>query len=538
MSASVKTASGTTVLDALAHRLATDPDGPYLDFAGTVLSAQDVDASSDRLAHALARLGVQRGDRVATLLENSPEQVVSFFGTLKLGAIQVPINTAYKGEFLRHQLADSGARVVIVQGDFASRVAVVTHPTLPELRAVIVTGEPDTPIPDVPVHAWTTVLDDAPSGPPPPAGVAPADLACFIYTAGTTGPSKGCMLPHNYIVCLADQIARAWQRRPDDVVLTPLPLFHFNAISICVVGTLVTGGTAGITRRFSVSQFWPEVQRTKATIVSLLGSPAILIADAADHPDQPGHRLRLCAAAPIPPDTDRIWRERFGCATFSGGYGLTEASLISLLPAGETNQPGAAGKPNRHEFDVAIVDDDDHEVPVGTTGEIVCRPRRPNVMFAGYWGRAEETLAVLRNLWFHTGDLGRLDTDDFLYFVDRKKDYLRRRGENISSFEMERIFHDHEAIRDVAVHSVPSDVGEDDVKVTAVLIDEASITEEALCRWAIDHVPYFAVPRYVEFRPDLPRNPVGRVLKYQLREDGVTPTTWDREAAGVTFERR
>jgi crotonobetaine/carnitine-CoA ligase len=534
----VNTSEGATVLDALAHRLATDGDGPYLDFAGTTLSARDVDTTSDRLAHALAALGVERGDRVATLLENSPEQVLAFFGALKLGAIQVPINTAYKGEFLRHQLTDSGARVVIVQGDFVSRVAAVTSPTLPELRAVIVTGTPDTTIPEVPVHEWTMVLDAAPSGPPPPLVVGPADLACFIYTAGTTGPSKGCMLPHNYVVCLADQIARAWQRRPDDVVLTPLPLFHFNAISVCVVGTLMTGGTASIARRFSVSRFWPEVRRTKATMVSLLGSLAILIADAADHPDQVGHRLRLCAAAPIPPDTDRIWRERFGCATFSGGYGLTEASLISLLPAGETNRPGAAGKPNRHEFEVAVVDDEDTEVPVGTTGEIVCRPRRPNVMFAGYWRRSDDTLAVLRNLWFHTGDLGRLDADNFLYFVDRKKDYLRRRGENISSFELERIFHDHDAIRDVAVHSVPSDVGEDDVKVTVVLVDDATLTEEELCRWAVDQVPYFAVPRYVEFRPDLPRNPVGRVLKYQLRDDGVTPTTWDREAAGITFERR
>jgi crotonobetaine/carnitine-CoA ligase len=209
-----------------------------------------------------------------------------------------------------------------------------------------------------------------------------------------------------------------------------------------------------------------------------------------------------------------------------------------MLPAGETNRLGAAGKPNRHDFEVAIVDDDDAEVAAGVTGEIVCRPRRPNVMFAGYWRRPEETVAVLRNLWFHTGDLGRVDDDDFLYFVDRKKDYLRRRGENISSFEMERIFHDHDAIQDVAVHSVPSDVGEDDVKVTAVLIDDGSLTEEELCRWAVDHVPYFAVPRYIEFRPDLPRNPVGRVLKYRLRDDGVTPTTWDREAAGITFERR
>ncbi|HWW46088.1 MAG TPA: AMP-binding protein, partial [Acidimicrobiia bacterium] len=284
--------------------------------------------------------------------------------------------------------------------------------------------------------------------------------------------------------------------------------------------------------------FWPEVRRTGATMVSLLGSLAILIADAADHPDQAGHKLRLCAAAPIPPAIDTIWRERFGCATFSGGYGLTEASLISMLPAGEENKPGAAGKPNDHEFEVALVDDDDTPVRVGETGEIVCRPRRPNVMFAGYWRRPEETLAVLGNLWFHTGDLGRLDEDGFLYFVDRKKDYLRRRGENVSSFEMERIFHGHEAVQDVAVHSVPSEVGEDEVKVTVVLVDGAALSEEELCRWAIDHVPYFAVPRYVEFRSDLPRNPVGRVLKYELRDDGVTSATWDREAAGLQFERR
>jgi len=528
----------TTVLDALAHRLTDDPDEPYLDFEGDAYTARAMDAASNRLANALASLGVTKGDRVATLLENGAAQVVSFFAALKLGAVQVPINTAYKGEFLRHQVADSGARVLVVQGDFASRLPIAGVAELPELRACIVVGTPDDQVEGIAAHGWDALLASASDAPPPDADVRPADLACFIYTAGTTGPSKGCMLSHNYIVCLADQIARAWQRRPDDVVLTPLPLFHFNAISVCVVGTLMVGGSAGIARRFSVSKFWPEVKRTGATMVSLLGSLAILIADADDHPDQQGHRLRLCAAAPFPPATDEIWRERFGCATFSAGYGLTEASLISMLPAGETNKPGAAGKPNHHEFDVRLVDDDDVEVPVGDIGEILCRPRRPNVMFAGYWRRPDDTLAVLRNLWFHTGDLGRLDEEDFLYFVDRKKDYLRRRGENISSFEMERIFHGHPDIEDVAVHSVPSDVGEDEVKVTAVLLASASLTEEDLCRWAVERVPYFAVPRYIEFRDDLPRNPVGRVLKYQLRDEGATPSTWDREASGVVFERR
>jgi crotonobetaine/carnitine-CoA ligase len=527
----------TTVLAALEHRLESDPDGPYLDVDGVARTAREIDLESNRLANALADLGVGKGDRVATLLENSIEQVVSFFGVLKLGAIQVPINTAYKGDFLQHQLSDSGARVFVVQGDFANRMQAIDTAALEELSACIVVGEADAST-GFEERAWADLLASAADAPLDDVDVQPSDLACFIYTAGTTGPSKGCMLPHNYIVALGDQIARAWQRRADDVVITPLPLFHFNAISVCVVGTLVVGGSAAIARRFSVSQFWPEVKRTGATMASLLGSLAILIADAEDHPDQAGHKLRLCAAAPFPPATDQIWRERFGCATFSAGFGMTEASLLSMLPAGEENKPGAAGKLNDHDFDVRIVDDDDVEVPVGESGEIVCRPQRPNLMFAGYWRRADATLEVLRNLWFHTGDIGKVDEDGFLYFVDRKKDYLRRRGENISSFEMERIFHGHDAIEDVAVHSVASDVGEDDVKVTAVLASGASLTEEELCRWAVDQVPYFAVPRYIEFRGDLPRNPVGRVLKYQLRDEGVTPDTWDREKAGFTFERR
>jgi len=390
----------------------------------------------------------------------------------------------------------------------------------------------------VPTISWADAVAGASDAPIDTSQVRPGDLACFIYTAGTTGPSKGCMLPQNYIVSLAEQVERAWERRRDDIVLTPLPLFHFNAISIAVVGTLVAGGSAVIERKFSVSNFWPEVKRTGATMVSMLGSLAILIANAEDHPDQRGHKLRLCAAAPMPPDTDAAWGQRFGCKTFSAGYGLTEASLISMLDAGEPNKPGAAGKPNLHDFDVRIVDDDDVPAATGEAGEIVCRPNGPNLMFAGYWNRPDATVEATRNLWFHTGDLGRVDDDGYLFFVDRKKDALRRRGENISSFEMEKTLYGHRALRDVAVHAVPSELGEDDVKITVVLQDDAQLTEEELCRWMAERVPYFAIPRYVEFRDDLPRNPVGRVLKYQLREEGVTPTTWDREAAGVTFERR
>jgi crotonobetaine/carnitine-CoA ligase len=533
----------TTILAALAGRLAADPDGVYLDVHGDARSARRMDGESRRMAAAFAALGVTRGDRVASLLENGADQVVCFFATLRLGAIAVPVNTAYKGEFLRHQLADSGASIVVVQPDFAPRVCEVAGTvTTPELRNIVVTGdrppEVDTGSCDVPAVSLAALIAEHGSHVVADADVAPSDLACLIYTAGTTGPSKGCMLSHNYVVAMSSQIARAWERRPDDVIWTPLPLFHLNAISICVVGTLLVGGSASIARRFSVSGFWPEVRRTGATVLSMLGSLAILIANADDHPDMTGHRLRVCAAAPMPPDVDRTWRERFGCATFSGGFGLTEASLLAALPPGVENRPGAAGMLNQVEFEVALLDDDDCPVAVGEMGEICARPRHPDVMFQGYWNRAADTIAVFRNLWFHTGDLARVDDEEFLYFTDRKKDALRRRGENISSFEMEKTLFGNDAIKDCAVHAVPSSMGEDDVKVTAVLQDGATISEEDLCRWTAERVPYFAIPRYIEFRTDLPRNPVGRVLKYELRADGVTETTWDREAAGVEFERR
>ncbi len=231
-------------------------------------------------------------------------------------------------------------------------------------------------------------------------------------------------------------------------------------------------------------------------------------------------------------------RTRFGIDTFSGAYGVTEASLISWQPPGVRNRPNAAGVVNDEYFDVRIFDDDDNEVPADTEGEIVIRPKRPEVMFAGYWGRPEATVETSRNWWYHTGDIGRVDDDRYLYFVDRKADYLRRRGENISSFEVERVLMGHGALADVAVHAVPSDMTEDDLKVTATIAEGSSLTEEELFRWCIDELPYFALPRYIEFRAELPRSPVGRVLKRELRDEGVTDATWDAEAAGITYDKR
>jgi crotonobetaine/carnitine-CoA ligase len=531
-----------TVLELMAARLETDPDGPYLDVCGTALTAAEVHRRASSIARALSEIGVTTGDRVATLIENSPEALLSWWGILTGGGVAVPVNTAYKGSYLAHQLADSGAKVLIVEASLADRVTRVL-PDLPELGHVIVVGDSDAALPTATRHGWDEVLGADPTA--PAVDVKASDLATFIYTGGTTGPSKGCMLSHHYHGALASQIGICWRRTADDVVWTPLPLFHFNAISTAVVGALVFGGRAAIHGRFSVSNFWPEMNRVGATITSTLGTMAYLLAHDVDRPEMPrsgapeaNRTLRLLGAAPMPVEVERVIKDRFGLTTFSGAYGVTEASLISWQPPGVENRPNAAGVINDEYFDVRIFDDDDHELPRGTDGEIVIRPKRPQVMFEGYWGRPDATVATSRNWWYHTGDVGRIDDDSYLYFVDRKADYLRRRGENISSFEVERILMGHGMLADVAVHAVPSELTEDDLKVTATVAEGASLTPDELFRWCIDELPYFALPRYIEFRDELPRSPVGRVLKRDLREEGVTAHTWDAEAAGITYERR
>ena len=256
---------------------------------------------------------------------------------------------------------------------------------------------------------------------------------------------------------------------------TPLPLFHFNAITTAVVGPLLFGGRAAIYRKFSVSAFWREMNRTGATITSTLGTMAYLLAHDSDRPEMPlsglpeaNTSLRMIGAAPMPVEVDTVIRNRFGITTFSGAYGVTEASLISWQPPGVINRPNAAGVINDTYFDVRIFDDDDNEVATDVSGEIAIRPKRPHVMFEGYWGRPDATVSTSRNWWYHTGDIGRVDEDRYLYFVDRKADYLRRRGENISSFEVERILMGHGELADVAVYAVPSELTEDDLKVSAI----------------------------------------------------------------------
>jgi len=522
-----------TITAALARAVADVPDKVFLDFSGDKFTFAEVDRLSTELAHGLLELGVATGQPVATMLDNNIDAVTVWLAINKIGAVSAPVNTAFKGAFLRNQLNDCSAEVVIAEQAYASRVTDIAA-ELQQMRFLVTRGASS----GGPAGVRALGLDELrKSGlPPVPDEVTPGQLAMLVYTSGTTGASKGCMLCHNHACNIAWGAALGQGFGPDDVLWSPLPLFHLNAIAVSVVTGMIARSTVAIAPRFSVSGFWPEVERSGATVVSLLGSMATLIADA---PDNEASRrchgqVRQVSAAPFPPEIVQKWRDRFGVpAKGSGGYGMTEAATISSLGPGESiGPPGSSGKVGR-DFEVRIFDDGDNELPTGTAGEIVARPNRPNIMFQGYWNRPADTVKAWRNLWFHTGDIGRIDEQGYLYFVDRKKDYIRRRGENISTFEMEAVFREHPAIQDVAVHAVLSPLGEDEVKVTAELRPGAEVTEEELCRWSIERVPRFAVPLYIEFREDLPRSATGKVLKEQLRSEGATAATWDREAAGI-----
>lgn len=527
-----------TIIDALERAAARHPDRVLLDFSGKLYTYSEVELLSTRMAHALSALGVQRGQTVLTMLDNNIDAVVCWLAINKLCAVSVPINTALRGEFLRHQIADTGTRLVICESTYVERITGLAE-ALPAVEHLLHRGSLEKVacgsihVQALDLHRGSndTLLTQRPK---------PADLACLIYTSGTTGPSKGCMISYNFMCNLARLQLRAGPATEHDVTITPLPLFHMNALCVGIIASVLVGARVAILPRFSVSAFWPEVERSGATIASILGGMGGLLAQApdCDAMQRCYGQIHTARGNPYTEETKALWRQRFGTQLVGGnGYGLTEACVITSLAAGEYAPPGSSGK-RIADFDVRIVDEHDHELPANVAGEIVVRPLRPDIMFQGYWNRPQDTLKLMNNMWFHTGDIGKFDDQGFFYFVDRKKDYLRRRGENISSFEMEAAFAVHPALAEVAVHAVPSDKGEDDVKVTAVLHPGAQLQAHELFHWATDSVPYYALPRYIEFRTSLPKNPQGRVLKYQLRDEGKTADTWDLETTDIKVTKR
>jgi crotonobetaine/carnitine-CoA ligase len=532
---------GLTIPAVLDAQAVERPDQTALHVAGVPLSYGSLAERSASAANALTQLGVGPGDRVAIFMATSPEWVLAWFGLSRLGAVTVPVNTAYRGQFLAHQLRDCGATMIAADAALLDQVQDVAA-EVPSLRTVLV-GEGD----DGDADGWRARARVA--GPLAFESIACLDAAhphragsaarwnqpaAIFYTSGTTGPSKGALATQHYLLSAAQTMVDCWKLQPEEAVYAPLPLFHLSAVG-SVLGPLLAGGTGVIDRAFSVQGTWDQVRRHRA--VGLLGAGAMVNMLWSLPPDERDRDLpiRFLSAAPVAKELYRAVEDRWGCRVVTC-YGLSEAFPLTVAGVDDDNPPGASGRVNP-DFEVMVVDPEDREVATGTVGEIVCRPRRPHVMFEGYDGRDRETVEQTRNLWFHTGDLGQFDQKGSLYYADRKKDAMRRRGENISSFEIEQALARYEPVAEVAAIGVPSELGEDDVMVYVVAKPGRRLDPVPFMDFCTEQLPYFAVPRYVDVCGELPKNVVGRVLKHELRALGIRDSAWDREEAGYVVRR-
>ncbi len=504
------------------------PDTVYAVFEnGEAWTYAELKQRVERVAAGLAARGVRQGDHVAVWLFGGREGILSFFAINYLGAVFVPFNTAYKGKLLAHVLDNSDARVLIAHGDLVGRLDEVDTATI---EKVVYVGAAAATI-RLPLEPFDVLAGSQDPCPDLDRPVEPWDTQSIIYTSGTTGPSKGVLSSYLHIYTNAGP--ETWHFvNGDDRFLVNMPLFHIGGMGIIFV-MLVRGGSIAVMENFATDRFWPFVRETKTTSAFLLGVMATFLLKEPPSPADRDHSLRLAFMVPFT-ETARDMHERFGIDVYTI-FNMTEISS-PIVSEPNPEKRGTCGR-KRDGVDVRLVDENDCEVATGEIGEMIVRADRPWAMNHGYYKNPEATAEAWRNGWFHTGDCFRQDEDGFFYFVDRRKDAIRRRGENISSFEVEAEVVAYPAVREAAAYGVPSEVGEDDVMVAVAPVEGHSIDPGELLAFLTGNMAYFMVPRYIRILPELPKTPSAKVQKHLLRDEGVTSDTWDREAHGIRLRR-
>ena len=500
---------------------------PLLRIAGRQWSHRDAAHAAGVRAAALARAGVQRGDRVAVMSSNRIEFLEVFLGCGWLGASVVPINTASMGPQIAYFLANSEAKLLVIEAEFLARLQTADLGRTP-LREVWVVGEDDGPAAWQPGEGVRVVPYPMGTEAIAPAAVQAGDPLAILYTSGTTGPAKGVVCPHAQYHWWGVNSADVLGVGADDVLCTTLPLFHINALNTFAQAA-ITGCAVVFEPRFSASGFWPAMQVSGATVVYLLGAMVPILLAQPEGPGERAHRVRTGLGPGVPAAAGKAFFERTGVRLLEG-YGSTETNF-AIATAPDSPREGVMGW-LRPGFQARVADEDDVELPPGEAGELLLRADEPYAFASGYFNMPEKTVEAWRNLWFHTGDRVVRDADGAFRFVDRIKDAIRRRGENISSFEVEQVLLSHPCVAACAVYPVRSELAEDEVMAALVARPDQRIDPAELMRYCEGRLPYFAVPRYVDLLPDLPRTENGKVQKYKLRERGVTAITWDRGPAG------
>lgn len=509
-----------TVPAVLDHRARQYPDRVMMSIAGVDVTFEQMRQRSCAAANMLTDLGVGRGDRVALFTGTCPEWVYFWLGAARIGAVSAAVNAANKGDFLLHALRLSRAKVMLTDAERRPRAAEVAD-AVETLTSVVVR---DDSLTTALARNAESAATDSPGG--------PGDLGCLFYTSGTTGPSKAVATTWHYLFSVAATVASAWEFREGEVLWTAMPLFHLSAAP-SILAPMLVGATTVLAGAFHPGEVWDDIRARGAIGFAGAGAMVSMLQNLPADPDDARLPLRFISAAPIDANSYRDIEKRYGCRIVTM-YGLTEAFPIAVKALADAGVPGTSGRPNP-DFEVRILDERGNPLPNDTVGEIVCRPRHPHVMSEGYVGA--DSRIKPHPEWFRTGDLGRLDDDQNLTYVDRIKDALRRRGENISSVEVERVVMCHPAVVEAAAVGVPSELGEDDVLVVVTLRPGATMDFAELLDFCAARMPYFCVPRFVETVSELPKNVIGRIRKDLLRERGVSPNTWDRESRGYVVSR-
>lgn len=505
---------------------------------GEKISYADFDRRTNRIGAALLAHGIGRGDHVGLMLDNNPEIVLSVVSLTKCGAVWAPVNTAVKGKLLTYYLDLADAKALVVNERYLPLLEACLQ-DLPRVKLVVVvedgSGSVKPRLGSISVLRFSQL--ETVDATPHVFSSSPYEMAALLFTSGTTGPSKAIMWSQAGINFWCTQNAIARTVSADDIEYTCLPMFHANALLNSTLTSFMAGASVALTDKYSTTRFWGEIRASRATRFNSLGAVANFLWAQPPGPGDRDHDLRVCSMAPVPAYAAQF-EERFGVRIFTG-YGLSDYCLAaSTRPDDPPEKRFSCGRP-RDGVELRIVDENDIDVAPGSPGEIVLRIQHAWGAATGYYKLPEATLESRRNLLFHTGDRGYLDKDGYLYFLDRKKDSIRRRGENISTQEVESVVNSHPDVVSSAVYPLRAEMEEDEVAVSALLRPGSALTCVDLIRYCADNMSYFMVPRFVEFVHELPLTPSGKVEKYKLRERAENnPSLWDREAEGLTVTRR
>lgn len=525
----------------LAHQARQRPDAPFLQFEDErAWSYAEVHAMANRAGNGYAEAGVAFGEHVAVMLDNRLEYLWTWFGLSRIGGVCVAINTAYKGRFLVHVLTNTRSRIGFFEPHYLPWLAEIEDEA-PDMQVVYVPGAVPDDVPAfkrIEVRSFDDLMRAADDGIVAPVGY--RDIGMIMFTSGTTGPSKAVLMPHGHLYLFGAAMVRCMRLTPEDRYYICMPLFHAQGILMQTYGTLIAGGSAVLARQFRATSWIDEVRRHRATVTNLLGVMNDFVLRQPARPEERQNDLRMLCALPVTEDTLQALRERFDVPKFTELFGMTECNLPVARPYDAPDEAGCSGAVWDEYFEVIVANPEtDEELPVGEVGEILVRPKEPFCFMQGYNGMPDRTVETWRNFWFHTGDAGRFDERGYLWYIDRIKDTIRRRGENISSYEVEAVLLEHPAVVEAAAVAVKADEGgEDEVLACLVLQSGAEAPDPvALMDHCVERMPYFAVPRYIEFVDEIPKTPSAKIQKNKLRDRGLTESAWDREKAGYKVTR-